>query len=150
MPSSPLADNARFGIAKSEEELGDILLLRGNEVGARESYENAIREYEAVAQIPSASEAPASLWTRATLHDRNLLVRDFAAAVKEYEEYAKNPVLPHAAEAAARASYLRNNTSDETRGRRRPAFSFSAPPVAGRHRLGHAPCAQCSGRAVFA
>ena len=109
MPGTPLLDNAHYGIGKSEEELGDALLAKAEEEGAREAYRNAVREYAGVAARPENSEAGAALWALAGLHDRNILVRDFAAAVREYEAYAAEPDRPRAPEARARAEYLRRN-----------------------------------------
>jgi len=107
-----LVSFARLGIARHYRDLGDARMnSRMDRLAVREAYDRAVTEYgKVIAAMPPSPAAASAYFELGTLYDGNLEMRDFAAAVFNYEELVKRfPDDPHAERAKERALWIRDN-----------------------------------------
>lgn len=103
---------ARLGIARHYRDLGDARMnSRTDRMAIREAYDRAIAEYgKVIAAQPPSPAAAAAYFDLGSLFDGNLEMRDFSAAVLNYEELVKRfPDDPNAVRARERALWIRDN-----------------------------------------
>ncbi|MBL4890014.1 MAG: tetratricopeptide repeat protein [Candidatus Lindowbacteria bacterium] len=109
---STVAAPARLGIANYYRDLGNARHLSNpkDEFSVRQAYERAVEEYEKVLQTaPRSFAAEEALFALGRLYDQNLVVRNFALAVKYYEQLSSRfPTSENARISSDRARFIRD------------------------------------------